>query len=130
MDVTAEIRKLEESHLVSEVRGSAARLGALLAEDFVEFGSSGRVWQRAEIIDDVVSEEEEPGVARFISDFIAKRLAENVVLTTYRCTRRSPSGEVRVSLRSSVWRKSGEGSWQMCFHQGTMAAPPVDPDLA
>jgi ribonuclease HI len=38
------------------------------------------------------------------------------MLATYRAT----SGQ-RTSLRSSLWRRDG-GTWQLVFHQGTLAA--------
>ena len=44
------LRTLEESHLRYEVRSSPESMQALLAEEFVEFGSSGWVFDRAAII--------------------------------------------------------------------------------
>ena len=49
-DLERELRALEESHLRHEVRSSPASMRALLGEDFVEFGSSGRVFDRAAAI--------------------------------------------------------------------------------
>jgi hypothetical protein len=46
LDLEARLRSLEESHLRQEVRASPERMGSLLAEEFMEFGASGRVLDR------------------------------------------------------------------------------------
>jgi hypothetical protein len=42
------LRSLEEQLLQSDIRRSAAKVGDLLADDFVEFGSSGRVFSKSD----------------------------------------------------------------------------------
>jgi hypothetical protein len=49
-DLERQLRALEESHLRHEVRSSPESMRALLGEEFVEFGSSGRVFDRAAAI--------------------------------------------------------------------------------
>ena len=118
-DLQHHLRTLEESHLQPEVRSSPEALGAVLAEDFFEFGSSGRVWDRQTILEDL------PGDAPFrwsIEDFVVRLLAPGVALTTYHLSTGSVEGtDVRRTLRSSVWIQRGE-RWVMIFHQGTLAA--------
>ena len=53
-----------------------------------------------------------------VSDFEAKELSENFVLTTFKTKRTINNADIVVSLRSSLWKKTG-GNWQMFFHQGT-----------
>jgi hypothetical protein len=114
----AQLRHLEEQLLQPEVRGSTERLAALLAEDFVEFGSSGRVFNKSQIIAALA---DEIPAKRSLSEFEARMLSDDVALVTYRATRRSKPGTGAVhTLRSSVWRRSN-GQWQMVFHQGTLA---------
>lgn len=117
-ELQSHLRTLEESHLQPEVRSSPEALGTILAEDFFEFGSSGRVWDRQTILEDV------PGEAPFrwsIEDFVVRLLAPGVALTTYRLSTGSFEGtDVRTTLRSSVWVQR-EGRWVMVFHQGTVA---------
>lgn len=108
------IRRLEERLLRAEVRASPEALAELLAETFVEFGSSGRVFDRPQIVELLQSE---PPVPVSITDFTLTPLAEDVALVTYRAYRQQPDGMV-VSLRSSVWRWL-DGRWQVIFHQGT-----------
>lgn len=64
LNLQSHLRTLEESHLRPEVRSSPEALGALLAEDFFEFGSSGQVWDRQTILEDVPSEAPSGGPSR------------------------------------------------------------------
>ena len=119
--LVAEIRALEETLHRPQVRRSRPALEALLAEGFVEFGSSGTVYRRAEIIDLMVVEEEEPADARLVaSDYVLTPLGPDAVLLTYCTSRNMGAGGVRHVLRSSIWTRSAVG-WRIAFHQGTVA---------
>lgn len=87
----------------------------LLADDFAEFGSSGRVFHKREIIDAL---EHEVSEELSLHDFTLRHTTETMALATYRAIRRCRSGETQESLRSSVWIYR-EGRWQILFHQGT-----------
>ena len=116
VSIEAHLRALEEELLQPAVRKTASRLDALLADDFIEFGSSGRVFDKHDIIDTLTSESP---ARRSLTDFRALPLGPEVVLTTYRATSYGASGEQPIhSLRSSVWRLL-DGRWQVVFHQGT-----------
>jgi len=108
--VTEDLRALEERLLDPEVRRSASLVDKLLADDFVEFGSSGRVYDKPTVIEAL---QQDPGFDSrpTITEFGARELSPSVVLVTYR------TGETG-TLRSSIWRSDGE-RWQMVFHQGT-----------
>lgn len=117
-------RHLEEELLKPEVRRSAQQVGHLLADEFVEFGSSGRAYSKAQIIAVLQQETPEPSVQIVLAEFTARRLAPDVVLVTYRAIRQSQSDPDPASrLRSSIW-KLMDGRWQMVFHQGTPSALP------
>jgi hypothetical protein len=45
------IRQLEERLLRPEVRASADQVAVLLADGFVEFGTSGRIYNKEQMID-------------------------------------------------------------------------------
>lgn len=109
------LRLFEEKLLQPGIRKSVDDLDMLLADDFVEFGSSGRVFHKNDVIDGLLAE---PAVKLTLSDFEIHVLAPNVVLTTYHSCRHS---DMRHSLRSSIW-KLNEGAWQMYFHQGTVTS--------
>jgi len=109
-------RHLEERLLHPEVRSSGDELCRLLADDFVEFGSSGAIYNKQQII---VSLAREQIMERFTADFSVRVLADDVVLLTYRSIKRDPATtEEWHSLRSSIW-KLNDALWQMIFHQGT-----------
>lgn len=116
---TAFFRALEESLFEPGVRCSHEQAGRLLADAFVEFGGDGSVSTRAEVL--AWMQNEAPS-KRALSDFHAMRLADDVVLVTYRSTRSGAVDEsARHSLRSSIWKRTG-ADWRMIFHQGTLTA--------
>jgi hypothetical protein len=123
--------ELEKKLHRPETRASADAVAGLLADEFIEFGASGQIWTRQQVIDGLArdrtthAEGEHDG-----SEFRVHWLAEGVALVTYRGTLRMPSlGTERRYLRSSIWKRI-DGQWRMVFHQGTPAAeaavlPPV-----
>ncbi len=114
--LTDDLRALEEQLLRPDVRHQRDQAAALLAEDFREFGSSGRVFKRQQILDALEGEEQ---AELSMSDFAAVELAPGVVLATYQSSRQfdGDTPEIR-SLRSSIWVLR-DGRWQIIFHQGT-----------
>lgn len=102
---------LEQVLLDPAVRAQADRVAALLHPDFVEHGASGRVWDRASVVEALPAD---PGVIGEAGDFVPVRLAEDVVLLTYRI--HGP----RETTRSSVWVRDEVAGWLMRFHQGTL----------
>ena len=98
------------------MRRQRALVWALLAEDFVEFGASGKTWNRQQIVDLLAVEEfSQPTMENFECRLIADRVA----LATYKTVRTDPmTGGRSVSLRSSLWTKESTG-WLLRFHQGT-----------
>ena len=116
--IDARLRHLEEQLLRSDVRRSAEKVAALLADELVEFASSGQTFNKSQIVEAL---REESPTKRSLSDFRCILLSENIALITYRATRALRSDEAPVhSLRSSIWRLK-DGHWQMLFHQGTLA---------
>ncbi|MBT3362619.1 MAG: DUF4440 domain-containing protein [Chloroflexi bacterium] len=109
------IRQLEQRLLQPDVRRSAKDVSELLADDFIEYGSSGRVFDKKQVVEGLQGEDP---AQLAMSDFEAKTLAPGVVLATYRATRHNPDGQTSQSLRSSIW-KLIDGRWQITFHQGT-----------
>lgn len=111
-----EIRALEEQLLQPDFRRNRAAVAALLADEFREFGSSGRIWNKQQILDHL---EFEVPFEAVMQDFDATELADGVVLATYVISLQSSESESHTSLRSSVWIER-EGHWQMLFHHGTL----------
>ena len=120
--LTEEVRILEERLLDSSVRASSEQLNQLLADDFLEIGSSGFQYDKAEVIEALTSGSGTPPEFA-ISQFQARSLSPQLVLVTYRAAKRTGSSEqVQYSLRSSLWAQRS-GRWQLIFHQGTPMTP-------
>lgn len=115
-DINKTIYELELSLLEPEVRSSYERLNELLADDFLEFGSSGSVYNKPDTLKGLTASTDK--VVFGVSDFETKELSENFVLTTFKTKRTINDINIVISLRSSIWKKTN-GNWQMFFHQGT-----------
>jgi len=117
------LRQLEESHLRPEFRSSPSSIEALLSADFLEFGSSGRVWDRAAVVAALPSH---PPFRWRIEEFAVRVSVPGIAFTTYRLVQVPQSGgAARVTLRSSLWLNRA-GRWQLAFHQGTLALDPTE----
>jgi hypothetical protein len=113
--IEAELRVLEERLAMPAPSESRDTLGALLAPDFREFGSSGRVYDAASTLDALIP----GGRPRVILEsFKVVSMAEGVVLVTYLSRSFAGPGWKPPALRSSLWVRRASG-WQMVFHQGT-----------
>ncbi|MGA8090692.1 MAG: nuclear transport factor 2 family protein [Terracidiphilus sp.] len=115
----AELERLELLLMDPAVRRDRERVGALLTSDFVEFGSSGRVWTRDAMLEQLATET--TCTPAHVDNFAFRLLGSDVVLVTYRTLRMDASGEQSVTLRSSIWIRESKG-WRICFHQGTRAS--------
>jgi hypothetical protein len=115
MDVVETLRGLEAGLLTNAVRKDATRVQELLADEFCEFGSSGAVYSKAEILA-ALRDEEDVRIA--MKEFACREVGEGVALVTYRSERIDADGSVVAALRSSLWVWRA-GRWQMAFHQGT-----------
>ena len=112
--LTQHLRELEESLLQPDIRKSRT-LVDLLADDFVEFGSSGQIYDKAALVEALQAE---TSSQQTTSDFKVTALSPDAALLTYRIhAHREPPVD---TLRSSVWRRRG-GKWTMVFHQATIS---------
>ena len=122
-DVPAILRDLELSLLQPAVRKDRAQLTRLLTEDFVEFGSSGRTFDREAVI--AALQAESPlWPPRAVEELRIVLQTADAVLLTYRVSGLAPdgSGEQLASLRTSLWVRQ-DGTWKIRFHQGTRCPP-------
>ena len=107
---TAYIIELELRLQNSTTRGNAKALDEVLSDDFREFGASGRIWTRAEVLAELAADP----VAPIKSEgFDCRFLCPGLALLTYVSS--SPRGK---ALRCSLWRIEN-GAWRIVFHQGT-----------
>ena len=116
--LTTMLYELEDRLLQPEVRQSTVDIDSLLAEDFVEFGSSGTICRKQQCIGGM------PQIRASMLHFKAELLAPGVALTTYRVFKHDePRPHMKYSLRSSIW-KFKDDRWQLFFHQGTPTSAP------
>lgn len=106
----AEVADLERKLLCPETRQSEKALDGLLAHDFMEFGASGEIHVKKDILKCL------PLKAEWMrgGNMVVRKVAMNLCLVTYTAVE-----ENRRTLRSSLWRKDPTNRWQMIFHQGT-----------
>lgn len=116
-DLAAHLLELETRLLNSPARADAAWLAEVLADDFVEVGSSGRTYDKAGVIAALTAPQATLDPSAHIDSVTVRLLAPCVALVTYQAT----GNERPRSLRSSVWRLEGD-RWRLAFHQGTTAA--------
>ena len=107
---------LEESLWLAKTRFDPDLMDKTFAENFVEFGRSGRLYERAEMIF-----ERDPNAVIDavlpLPDYNLELIAPDVALATY--TSMVTYGErAERGRRSSIWVKV-EGHWKLRFHQGT-----------
>ena len=114
-------RSLEQNLHRPDIRRSRDVVGQWLTDDFIEFGSSGSVYDKPTILDALAMEPVSGYEAAIESvDFAMRVLSDDAVLLTYRTISRSSElGVERHALRSSIWQQI-DGHWQMSFHQGTI----------
>ncbi|MGM9932308.1 DUF4440 domain-containing protein [Pradoshia sp.] len=105
------IKELEESHLKPEIRRSKEEMDWILAEEYREIGSSGKMFDKEDCLSRELSQDD-----LSLEQFEYRQLAPDVVLTTYLLRNKTTN---RHTLRSSIWKRI-EARWQLYFHQGTV----------
>jgi hypothetical protein len=109
------IINLEKKLLNQSFRKNKNELNKLLSDDFIEFGTSGRTYDKTILIQRLAVEDSIP-VEAF--DFNAVSLSPSVVHLRFKTRHTNNDGTQSCSLRSSIWKFNGT-QWQMLFHQGT-----------
>lgn len=110
------LRALEEMLWRAETRYDRALMDRTFAPSFIEFGRSGRRYERSAMLLDPDPSAVIDAVLP-LPNYAVRAIALDVALATY-------TSEVRYGdtlergRRSSVWRKYA-GGWRLEFHQGT-----------
>lgn len=108
------LRQLEEELWREETRFDAAYMERVLADDLIEFGRSGRVYQRSDGL--AVSRQPIQAVIP-LPELTIRPLSANIALVTYN-SHVTYDGVVQKAHRSSIWSRTSDG-WVLRFHQGT-----------
>ena len=114
----AELTRLEEAMWQQATRFALKFQASRFAEDFFEFGRSGRVYERHQII---LQSENAIEAKIPLPDLNIRLLDINTAQITYNSLV-VHEGIVNHSRRSSIWSRTVEG-WVMRFHQGTPYVP-------
>jgi hypothetical protein len=80
------------------VRASPDHVARLLADEFIEFGSSCRVYDKREIIE-LLQHEQARVKQRTVADFSARRLAADVFLLTLSSSREPNDKKLNLAIR-------------------------------
>ena len=107
--------KLEMSLWIEETRNNIEFLDKVLHKDFKEFGKSGKVFNKEDILKDTKC------VINAIFPFEeldVKSLSEETYLITYVASRKDNNKIIKTN-RSSIWIGDSENI-QLIFHQGTL----------
>ncbi|MFS4437118.1 DUF4440 domain-containing protein [Paracoccaceae bacterium GXU_MW_L88] len=107
---------LEETLWRAETRFDPILMDQTFSSEFVEFGRSGRRYERAEMLFDP-DQKAEIRASLPLPDYSVQLVAADVALATYTSEVRY-GDEVEVGRRSSLWVKEGS-RWLLRFHQGT-----------
>ncbi|WMJ81653.1 DUF4440 domain-containing protein [Clostridium sp. MB40-C1] len=115
------ILELENDLLKLEVRKSAQKINDILANDFIEFTSSGCEYHYKS--GDIFQRENDNNQLLWqIIDFQIRQLSEDCILAMYKVIKHDELNEnKKYTLRSSIWKCIDE-KWKMIFHQGTGTA--------
>ena len=108
------LRKLEEELWRQETRFDVPYMKKVMSEDFIEFGRSGRIYDRSDCLD---SPSQVIDAVLPLPDFTVRMITKNVAQVTYN-SEVTYDGAVQYGRRSSIWVRSG-ASWVLKFHQGT-----------
>ncbi|MEE4015691.1 DUF4440 domain-containing protein [Roseibium sp. FZY0029] len=115
------LTRLEESLWQAETRYDPVLMDRVFADDFFEFGRSGRVYSREDLI--LPASAAQPiDVSLPLPRLKFTAIDTHSVLVTYVSEVRRESGEVDRANRSSIWSRQ-DGSWKLRFHQGTPFQP-------
>jgi hypothetical protein len=107
------LHSLEERLLHPDRETDRKELTSLLAPEFKEFCTSGRIFNINQLMSALTSSSARSAT---MSHFYVTPLGEGAALATYHITTANST-----SHHSSIWVKRGD-KWQMLFHQGTIAA--------
>jgi hypothetical protein len=87
----------------------------LLSENFLEFGASGKSYNKQETLSALRKRASNHAADNWIPyNFTCMAITDSAYLLTY-CVQRNDG----LSMRSSIWKKSNN-QWQILFHQGTI----------
>ncbi len=116
-DDTDTLKRLEESLWRAKTRFDRAYCELVFADEFFEFGRSGRRYTRNE---QIFKESDRAPINALtpLPEFKIHEVSDNIALVTY-ISEVTDGAETLRANRSSLWRKEDKKGWRLVFHQGT-----------
>ena len=111
MGPIAFVGQAERDLLSAAQRSSRKYLNAILADEFIEIGQSGRLYDKASIIAALLAS---PQTHASMADLSVKRLSQDLILASYKTV--NPMRRTHPVCRHSLWQKLGE-KWQLLYHE-------------
>ena len=118
-EIEGQLIAKEKAIVDAQKKRDFAAVEAVLADDFREIGSSGRLFSKSDILDGI---KESQIVDCSFEEFRFLPVDSTCVIVTYVTTAtRIQQGREQTyrAYRSSTWVEQ-DGMWRMIFHQGTM----------
>jgi hypothetical protein len=118
----AELMRLEQAMWQAQTRFDPAFQARYFAPDFVEFGRSGKIYDRTLTL----AQPARPIDCQLPLPHLAVRAIDvATALVTYDSVVRGPRS-IEHTHRASLWTRGPQG-WALRFHQATPYAPPLKP---
>jgi hypothetical protein len=122
MDDDTLAKDLEEKLLSPKIRGDRKELERLISEDFIEYGSSGKIYNYLDTLAYFLANSRDIFNYTFVN-FKTRRLSEDIILALY-ILEIEKNRRITISNRSSLWHwdkdsAGKEPAWRIIFHQGT-----------
>jgi hypothetical protein len=115
--VEAELRAREPIFHRPEWGTSRADFECMTEPDFREVGASGRIYERAYVLDVLDERHREVRAESWdVTDFRCARIAADNYLATY-----TLAMDGRITRRATLWRRHADG-WKIVYHQGTVVS--------
>lgn len=109
------IFKLENKLQQPGIRKSVEQLEELISDDLIEFGSSGQIYTKKDVLNNLPVS---PEIKFIMTDFRIKILSSDIIQSLFKTEKiNQQTGITTHSVRSSLWRNE-KGKWKMLFHQG------------
>ncbi|WP_443069516.1 nuclear transport factor 2 family protein [Sulfitobacter sp. G21635-S1] len=113
-----ELHAIEHSLWATVSRFDPDLMEQVFADDFAEFGRSGRRYTRTEML---FSPDQATPIDATLHQMMSRALSDDISIVTYVSEVRY-DGSTEWANRSSIW-DSSSGGWKLRFHQGTPCAP-------
>lgn len=112
INLVIDLHKAETNFFNGDFCSNVSNLDKVIADDYLEFGKSGRIHHKNDVIDELVRCGSRDIT---IENFTVNTLGTaNLFLVHYK----SVDGDGNRALRYSIWQKTQNG-YKILFHQGT-----------